>query len=347
MIDVVAGLDGATNFTAIREITVGRGAISGIAVSSDGGLLTATHHGNDSVSLIKTIDGAVKLAVTDIDEPFAVAMSGRFAYVSSVSEAHDEVLAFDTGSERIVATYPVEFGITDLVVSPNGRYVYAGRTGAECAGVAILDTVTRKQEFVRIDASTVGCVRVSPDGRRLYVAANSASAAQLVMVDTGRNCVISAVGIGSPIRDIALSPNGAVAYVGSCDPDFGAVLDIVDTRNSTVNATYKIADATGALAQLRLSRNGERAYLVGDQDVTVWSTVTQDVIGSLTVSAQPSCVVESPDGARLYIADYAGTVTVLEIAAETPGAGFTPDDDWTALPGWAFSDLWALEPTLA
>jgi DNA-binding beta-propeller fold protein YncE len=345
--NVVAGLDVATNFTAIREIAVGRGAVSGIAVSSDGGLLTATHHGNDSVSLIKTIDGAVKLAVTDIDEPFAVAMSGRFAYVSSVSEAHDEVLAFDTGSERIVATYPVEFGVTDLVVSPNGRYVYAGLTGTEGAEVAILDTVTRKQEFVRIDASTVGCVRVSPDGRRLYVAANSASAAQLVLVDTGRNCVISSVGIGSPIRDIALSPNGAVAYVGSCDPDFGTVLDIVDTRNSSVNATCKIADATGALTQLRLSRNGDRAYLVGDQDVTVWSTVTQDVLGSLTVSAQPSCVVESPDGARLYIADYAGTVTVLEIAAETPGTGFAPDDDWTGLPGWAFSDLWALEPTLA
>ncbi|WP_343573514.1 YncE family protein [Mycobacterium sp.] len=337
-------------FSAVREIAVGRGAVSGIAVSADGGLLTATHHGNDSVSLINTIAGAVKLTVTDVDEPFAVAMSGRCAYVSSVSEAHDEVLAFDTGSERLVATYPVEFGITDLAVSPNGRYVYAGRTGAEGAGVAILDTVTRKQEFVRIDASTVGCVRLSPDGRRLYVAANSASTAKLVTIDTRRNCVISTVGIGSPIRDIALSPNGAIAYVGNCGPDFGTVLDILDvsdTRNSTVNATYKIGDAAGSLAQLTVSRSGERAYLVGDQDVTVWSTVTQNVLGSITVGDQPSCVVESPDGERLYIADYAGTVTVLEIAAEGPGEVFTPDDDWTALPGWEFSDLRALEPTPA
>ena len=71
---------------------------------------------------------------------------------------------------------------------------------------------------------------MSPDGRRLYVAANGASTAELVVVDTQRNRVLSTVEIGSPIRDIALSPDGATAYVGSCGPDFGTVLDVVDTR---------------------------------------------------------------------------------------------------------------------
>ena len=98
--------------------------------------------------MIGITDGAARLTVTDVDEPAAVAMSGSRAYVSSVSAAHDEILAFDTDSERIVATYPVEFGITDLVVSPNGRYVYTGRTGADGAGVAILDTSTGKQGYV-------------------------------------------------------------------------------------------------------------------------------------------------------------------------------------------------------
>ena len=71
----------------------------------------------------------------------------------------------------------MEFGITDLAVSPNGRYVYIGRTGADGAGVVILDTSTGKGSFLRIATATVGCVRVSPDGRRLYVAANGASTA--------------------------------------------------------------------------------------------------------------------------------------------------------------------------
>jgi DNA-binding beta-propeller fold protein YncE len=340
--------DFPAGFIAIGAIAAGHGAVSGIAVRSDGALLTVTHYGDDSVSLIGTTDGAPRLTVTDVDEPSAVAMAGNRAYVSSVSTAHDEILAFDTDSERIVATYPVEFGVTDLVVSPNGRFVYTGRTGDDGAGVAILDTSTGKQTYVPIAATTVGCVRVSPDGRRLYVAANGASTAELVTIDTQRNRVVGTVEIGSPIRDIALSPDGATAYVGSCGSDFGTVLDIVHARNSAINATYKIGEAAEALAQLTVSRAGDRVYLVGDQHVTVWSTATQEVLGSITVGDQPSCAVESPDGKRLYIADYAGTVTELEIsAAAAPADALTSDDELTAPHAWAFSDLRMLEPTPA
>ena len=338
----------APGFTPAGEINAGRGAVSGIAISVGGDVLMTTHYGDGSVSLIDTAIGAVALTVTDVDEPSAVAISGNRAYVGSVSTAHDEILLFDTDSERIVATYPVEFGITDLVVSPNGRYVYTGRTGADSAGVAILDTSTGKQTSVRIAAATVGCVRVSPDGRWLYVAANGATTAELVTIDARRNRVAGSVEIGSPIRDIALSPDGGTAYVGSCGPDFGTVLDIVDVRNAAINATYKIGDAAGSLAQLIVSRGGDRVYLVGDQQLTVWSTAAQVVLGSITVGDQPSCAVESPDGKRLYVADYAGTVTELEIsAAAAPAEALTSDDELTAPHAWAFSDLLMPEPTLA
>jgi DNA-binding beta-propeller fold protein YncE len=191
-------------------------------------------------------------------------------------------------------------------------------------------------------------VRVSPEGRRLYVAANGSSTAHLVMVDAVQKRVLNAVEITSPIRDVALSPDGATAYVGSAGPDFGTVLDIIDTRTSTITATHKIGDAAGLLAQLTVSRDGLRAYLVGDQSVTVLSTATQDVIGSIPVDGDPSCAIESPDGQRLYIADYAGTVTVLAVAVATVPAG-TPaaDDELTAPRPWAVPDLLLLEPTLA
>jgi DNA-binding beta-propeller fold protein YncE len=347
-------MDAAPGFTVAAEIAVRRGAVSGIAVSPDGALLMVTHYGDDGFSLIDTASGAVVQTVTDIDEPFAVAMSdepaGR-AYLSSVSGASDAVLAFDTDSGQVVATYPLAFSVTDLAVSPNGRHVYAGRTAARGADVAILDTVTGGEDAVSI-ATTAGtiteCLRVSPDGRRLYVAANGASTAELVVIDTRRNRVLSTIEIGCPIRDFALSPDGATAYVGSCGPDFGTVLDVVDTRTSAVTNTYKIGDVAGVLAQLAVGRNGERAYLVGDQRVTVLSTATRDVIGSIVVSGQPSCVIESPDGKRLFIADYAGTVTILGIAAAPALADALPmDDDLTAPHPWVFPDLLLLEPTPA
>ncbi len=348
MSDLVLDVNEARGFTVTGEIAVGRGAVTGIAVSPHGGLLTVTHQGDNSVSLVNTASGTARLTVTDVNEPFAVATSGRRAYISSVSDAYDEILAFDTESERIVASYPVAFSVTDVAVSPNGRYVYAGRTGADGADVAMMDTATGYTKSVRVSAETVGRVRASRDGRRLYVAANGASTAELVMIDTQHARIIGTVEIGSPIRDIALSPDGAIAYVGSCGPDFGTVLDVVDTRNSAINATYKIGDAAGTLTQLTLSRNGERAYLVGDQHVTVLSTATKDVLGSITVGDAPSCVVESPDGERLYIADYAGTVTVLDIAAASASYGaLTTGDEPSAPGGWGSSDLLMLEPTLA
>ncbi len=349
--------DSAPGLTVTGEIAVDRGAVSGVAVSNDGALLVVTHFGADSLSLIDTATGAVAQTVIDIDEPFAVAMSDKSAgraYVSSASAAYDSVLAFDTDASRVVATYPLAFSVTDLAVSPDGRHVYAGRTAVNGADVAILDTATGHDHAISVATTagtTTACVRVSPDGRRLYVAANSASAAELVVIDTGQNRVTSTVEIGSPIRDIALSPDGATAYVGSCGPDFGTVLDVVDvrdTRASAVTNTYKIGDAAGALAQLTMSRNGQRAYLVGDQSVTVLSTSTRDVIGSIEISGQPSCVIESPDGKRLYITDYAGMVTILEIAAATaPSDALTSDDEATAAHPWAIPDLWVLEPTLA
>lgn len=350
MSEVVPEQDAAPDFTVADEIDAQRGAVSAMAVSTDGAVLIITHFGDDSVSLIDTANGATALTVVDVDEAFAVAMSGDRAYVSSVSAEHDSVLAFDTDSDEIVAEYPLAFNVTDLVVSPNGRHLYVGRTDVDGADVAILDTKTGNQDSVRISTAAgtaAGCVRVSTEGRRLYVAANAAFTATLVVIDAVHKRVVSAVEIGSPIRDIALSPDGATVYVGSSGPDFGTVLDIVDTRTSTIAATHKIGDIAGILTQVTISRDGERAYLVGDQSVTVLSTTTQDVVGRISIDGQPSCAVESPDGKRLYVAGYTGTVTVLEISAATaPVDALTSDDDLTAPHPWAVPDLLLLEPTL-
>ena len=350
-------IEAAPGFTKVAEIAIERGAVSGIAVSPDGARLMVTHYGDDSFSLIDTASCAVAQTVIDIDEPFAIAVSERSAgrvYVSSASAAYDSILAFDTDANRAVASYPLAYSVTDVAVSSDGRHVYASRAAVNGADVAVVDTWTGDDDAISI-ATTAGttpeCVRVSPDGRLLYVAANDASTAQLVVIDTRQRRVLNTVEIGSPIRDIALSPDGATAYVGSYAPDFGTVLDVVDirdTRTATVTNTYKFGDIAGLLAQLTVSRDGERTYLVGDQSVTVLSTSTQDVLGGIAIDGQPACAIESPDGSRLYIADYAGTVTVLTIAATAASIDAPSSDEVPTAPHqWALSNLLGLEPTPA
>lgn len=344
-------------FAVVDTIAVQRGVVSGIGVSPDGTRLMVTHYGDDSFSLINTADSADAQTVIDIEEPFAIAVSDTphsRGYVSTVSTAYDSIVAFDMDANRVVATHPVVHSVTDLAVSPDGRRVYASRSSANGADIAILDTTTGKEDAIGLatsPGSTAGCVRVSPDGRRLYAAVNGPCAAELVVIDAHNPRVLNTIEIGSPIRDIALSRDGATAYVGSCGPDFGAVIDVVDVgdgRNASVANTYKIGEIAGFLTQLVMSHDGERAYLVGETGVTVLSTSTHDVIGNIMVGAQPSCATESPDGSRLYIADYAGAITVLTVASSAVSTeALTPDEIPTAPHQWAISNLLGLEPSLA
>jgi YVTN family beta-propeller protein len=324
------------------QIAVRNGPISDIAVSPDGSRLLVTNYGADSVSVIDVHARRVTETVDGLQEPFAIAMDGHDAnraYVSTVSPSYDAItvidVAADTAADTVVATHPLTLSVTDLVASPDGKYVYASRNGGEGADLAVVDTATGSVQTVELataPGTTTECVRVDPDGTRVYVATNGQSGGRLVVIDAerarpaghsrwrrktrtrsegnGGPRVIDTVELGLPIRDVALSPDGAVAYIASCSPEFGSVVDVVDTRTRKITATRKITEITGLLTRITMSHDGDRAYLVSDDGVTVVCTRTFDVVSIVTVANQPSCVAESPDAEHLYIADYSGAVTV-------------------------------------
>jgi DNA-binding beta-propeller fold protein YncE len=260
--------------------------------------------------------------------------------------------------------------VSDLAVSPDGKYVYASRNGAGGADVAVLDTSTGCVEAIELAGArgtTTECVRVSPDGGRLYVGTNGPAGGQLVVIGTdaqcavgrarGRTrrrpkpatrwCVINTVEVGLPIRDVALSPDGAIAYVASCAPELGAVIDVIDTRAAKITGTRKIGEISGILTGLTLSGDGDRAYLVSDDSITVLCTLTHDVIGTVGVVNQPSCVVESPDAKYLYIAEYSGKVTVAPVASIVASGIENSAPENQASAEWVMPELPQLEPAPA
>ena len=369
----------APGFPTFVHIGVHQGPISGIVASPDGTRLMVANYGRNSVSVIDTDTYRVVQTVAGLPEPFALAMGGHDsnrAYVSTVSPAYDSVGVIDVPTNTVIATYPLALSVSDLAVSPDGNHLYASRNGAGGADVVVLDTRTGRVEAIALPnrpGATAECVRAGSDGGRLSVATNGPAGGQLVMIDTRARSddrgtgwrprksptpwqgagVIGTIEIGLPIRDVALSPNGAIAYVASCAPELGAVIDVVDTRTAKITCTREIGEIGGILTGLTLSGDGDRAYLVSDDGITVLCTLTHDVVGTIGVAHQPSCVVESADAKYLYIADYSGTVTVAPVASivalgiETSERSVSSVRESEAPAEWVVSELPPYEPALA
>ena len=157
-------------------------------------------------------------------------------------------------------------------------------------------------------------VRVSPNGRLVYVATSDANSGRLMVVDAPKGRVIREVPVASPIRDVALSRDGALAYVASFDTHWGGSVDVIDTAINEITAKVGIG---GAPMQMAVSPDGARVYIADYEHVAVLCTETNSVVDTLTVTAEPSCVAVSPDSSRLYIADHAGAITVMSVAPDS------------------------------
>jgi YVTN family beta-propeller protein len=346
--------------TSVVRVPLYNGPISDIDISPDGRRLVVANYGRDMVSVVDATTCRVSSTVTGLAEPFAVAMSSadsNYAYVSIATAGYDAIEVIDFVTNWRIATHQLANSVSDLAVSPDGKYLYASRNAVRGADVTVLDTTTGELEVIDLataPGTTTACVRVSADGRRLYVGINAPTGGSLAVIETGtrsdnrrvggRSRIVGVVDLGLPVREVALSNDGGTAYVASCDPVAGAVLDVVDTRVNKIVGTHKVPEVTGPLTRMTLSRDGTRAYLVSDDRITVVSTHRQDVVGEVTVSKQPSCVVESPDGTHLYVADYSGVVTAARIASTQAHRGAN-DRDLSAA-GW-LPELPEWEPVLA
>ena len=297
----------------LGAVDVRRGPIGDIA--TDGTTLVVTNCGDDSVSVIHADTLTVESTVSIVGEPFASAATDDRAYVSTTSASYDAVSVVDTDARAVIASYPLAFSVTAVAVSPDGKRVFAGRSGRDHVDIAVIDITSDGVgtiDLARGAGISVDAIRVSPSGKRVYAATTDVRGSRLVVVDAETARVIGTVMIGSPIRDLALSHDGRTAYILSCDPVHGGIVDVIDLTTHAITGTAGIG---GFPMQMTLSAAGTRAFIVDSDHVAVLCTKTHEV-DVITVGAQPSCLAVSPNGDRLYVADYAGVVTALSVDSQ-------------------------------
>ena len=137
---------------------------------------------------------------------------------------------------------------------------------------------------------------------------------ELVVVNAETSRVDRKVWVGSPIRDLAFADG--TAYVLTSDRERGGAVSVIDMSTNRITDTIELG--IGAPTQMTLSSDKTRAYVVDYDHVSVLCMLSHEVVTTITVDARPSCVTADSDGGRLYVADYAGRVTVFSVASTLP-----------------------------
>ncbi|HZA09137.1 YncE family protein [Mycobacterium sp.] len=314
--DAASGVAQA-KFDKIGSVAVGRGPIADVATDTSGRTLVVTNYGDDSVSLVDTHTLSVDATVGVRGEPFEATVVDRHAHIGIASANYDAVSVIDMVTKAPIATYALTDSLIGVAVDPDGKRIYVSTRGRDSVQLAAINTTTDEIDTIELAHGagiSVDAVRTAPDGQRLYAAVSGLYGGKLVIVDAHAGQVVRAVTIGSPIRDIAVAADGRTVYALTCDPRRGGAITIVDAATTDIAATVEIG---GFPLQMALSSDGTQAYVVDIKHVAVVCTVTMETVGTIGVGTQASCVVASPDGARLYVADDAGVVTALRAAPTT------------------------------
>src|SRR5216684_8872391 len=223
------------------------------------------------------------------------------AYVAQ--NASNSAWVINTMTDALVAVIPVQFSPLGVAITPNGKFAYVTNTGAVC------DLCPFNQP------------------------------SSVSVIDTATYSVVATIPVGQYPASVAITPNGAFAYVANFNSNSVSVIDtatnnvtgtvsvgtgpsgVAITPNgafayvtnytsasvSVISTTTNAVVATVAMASpawgVAITANGAFAYVTtpGSNNVSVINTATNTVVATVTVGCGPTSVVLTPNGAFAYV----------------------------------------------
>jgi DNA-binding beta-propeller fold protein YncE len=297
-VDGASGLVVATN-PADRSISVldadTLGAATVVAVGGDPGLVavaedrayvTTSSLQDDAVTVVDTRAGAViaRYPLAFTATAMTITADGKRLYIGRTGDHDVDVAVLDTAAERfgtIGLAYRPGTTVDAVRVDAAGRRLYVATTGLAGSALLTVDTETsRVIRRLRL-ASPIRDLALGRDGLAYVLRSDRRYGGSIDVVDLGANSVIDSVAIGGAPTQLAVSADGARAYV--VDYDRVVALDAM---------TSEVLDeitGDGSPACVAVRDDGRRLY-VADFD----GVMTSLAVPSATPRTRPHLGATDP-----------------------------------------------------
>jgi YVTN family beta-propeller protein len=266
------------------------------------------------------------------------------AYVTNFNDGTISVI--DTSTNSVVTTIAecVECspGPTGVAITPDRRFVYVANESAGTVAIidaitnSIVNTITMPQICVGDTCNsplTVG-VAINPNPNRpfAYVTNTGSVGATgfVTVINTQTQTIVApSITVGSHPFGVAVTPDGAFAYVTNGTPGTEKSVSVIDTSTNAVTKTISVGSNPTSVA---VHPGGSIAYVTnaGDGTVSMISTATNTVASTLSAGPSPYFVAFTPNGSFAYVTNQtvSGTVTVINTStgavAATVSVGSIP-----------------------
>jgi YVTN family beta-propeller protein len=244
----------------------------------------------------------------------------QVAYVPNQGSNNVSVIDTSTNTE-VLPRIPVGSQPLGVALTPDGAFAYV--TNSNSHNVSVINTSTNTEVLPRIPVGFYPFgAAFTPDGAFAYVvniAPNSSGnpePSNVSVINASTNTeVLPRIPVGTSPFTVAITPDGAVAYVVNF---WSHDITVIDTSTNT-EVLPRIPVGMNPFA-VAFTPDGAFAYVTNysHHNVSVINTSTNQVLSTIPVGANPGGVAITPDGAFAYVANsISNDVSVIDTSTNT------------------------------
>ncbi len=266
----------------------------------------------DTLSIIDLATGQSRrirtVRVGSFPDAIAVTPDHRWVYVTNYNDNSVTPVSLLTGQAG--RSIPAGSGPAGIAITPNGRTAYVTDAGSTPLGdmVTPIDLRTgHVLKSIRVGLGPEG-IAITPDGTMAYVANSGAIVAgqngaighTVTPIDLMTKRALHAVQVGNAPVALAVSRDGSTVFVtnsysGSVSP-ISVAGDLAGTPIQLTGTPQAVSAMSGADRMLVASGTS-----TGADNVTTIDVVSQTVLSTVTVPANPTAVVSTADDATTWM----------------------------------------------